>query len=178
MSDAALFEFECEAGQDYRPVKITERDMISLLVQRYNKIAMGAHRYVVADHVADKTGWAARIADFIAVDCYGHGGYGPNRQHSIHGHEVKVSRSDWLTELRDPEKAGGIPALRASLVARGSECVDRARRRTTRRLGPDGASWWQPAGGRSRTTADTGADAVADERVPVACGREDGPTPG
>lgn len=23
----------------------------------------------------------------------------------IHGHEVKVSRSDWLTELRDPEKA-------------------------------------------------------------------------
>ena len=23
----------------------------------------------------------------------------------LHGHEVKVSRSDWLTELRDPEKA-------------------------------------------------------------------------
>ncbi|MCB8043659.1 hypothetical protein JM654_03970 [Microbacterium oxydans] len=24
---------------------------------------------------------------------------------SVHGFEVKVSRSDWLTELRDPEKA-------------------------------------------------------------------------
>ncbi|GAA4120556.1 hypothetical protein GCM10022215_24320 [Nocardioides fonticola] len=38
-----------------------------------------------------------------------HGTYGPGRSPIappvFHGHEVKVSRSDWLTELRDPSKA-------------------------------------------------------------------------
>jgi hypothetical protein len=29
----------------------------------------------------------------------------PSSGHVVHGFEVKVSRSDWLTELKDPEKA-------------------------------------------------------------------------
>lgn len=88
--------------------RATERQMLDLLAKRYTKIAMNAHRYAFAEHVPDRTGLAARIADFIAVDCYGFGGYGPLRQHAIHGHEVKVSRSDWLAELRDPDKAAAF----------------------------------------------------------------------
>lgn len=87
------------------PEKVTERTMLDLLAQRYTRVSMGAHRYAYAEHVADRPGFASRIADFIAVDCYGHGGYGPERRYAVHGHEVKVSRSDWLTELRDPLKA-------------------------------------------------------------------------
>ena len=86
------------------PRKITEREMLDLLAKRYTKVSMGAHRYAVAEHVADTTGWANRIADFFAVDCYTTGRY-PDVRHEIHGHEVKVSRSDWLAELRQPEKA-------------------------------------------------------------------------
>jgi hypothetical protein len=29
----------------------------------------------------------------------------PSSGHPVHGFEVKVSRSDWLTELKDPDKA-------------------------------------------------------------------------
>ncbi|MFI5426079.1 hypothetical protein [Aeromicrobium sp. UC242_57] len=45
----------------------------------------------------------------------------------FHGHEVKVSRSDWLTELRDPTKAETFPPAHALLVARRLGQVDRSR---------------------------------------------------
>jgi hypothetical protein len=40
-----------------------------------------------------------RTADFVAMDLW------PSRGLALHGHEVKVSRSDWLRELAEPEKA-------------------------------------------------------------------------
>lgn len=86
------------------PIRATEALLLKLLVRRYTRISMNAHRYAYADHVPNSTGWASRIADFIAIDCHGQG-YGEHRQTEIHGHEVKVSRSDWLAELRDPTKA-------------------------------------------------------------------------
>jgi hypothetical protein len=59
-----------------------------------------SRRYAVAEHVPSSTGgWAARVADFIALDCWTSEGC------PIHGHEVKVSRGDWLKELKDPGKA-------------------------------------------------------------------------
>lgn len=80
----------------------TERDILNLLSLRYNSVRDGtiADRWVRAEHVRSSqgTGMHARIADFIAIDKY----YGTQ---AMHGHEIKVSRSDWLSELRDLTKA-------------------------------------------------------------------------
>ena len=88
----------------------TERDMLKLLLERYTAIRKGtiADRRVRAEHVKSSLGYSDgdRIADFIAGDKYG-GGYAGEKL-ALHGHEVKVSRSDWLTELRDPTKANAI----------------------------------------------------------------------
>lgn len=85
---------------------ITERDMLNLLLARYNSERRGtlADRYVRAEHVRS-TQFIGRkfisVADFMAIDKYA-------TTQSLIGHEVKVSRSDWLTELRDLSKAERI----------------------------------------------------------------------
>ena len=89
------------------PVRVTERDMLDLLLKRYTRLREGAFadRWVRAEHVRSMLeGFQAkRIADFIAADKWPGIPYGSAL--AFHGHEVKVSRSDWLTELRDPSKA-------------------------------------------------------------------------
>ncbi len=81
----------------------TERDMLNLLADRYTDVREGtiADRWVRAEHVRLKAEsyYGNRIADFVA------GGDKWNSTLALHGHEVKVSRSDWLSELRDPDKA-------------------------------------------------------------------------
>ncbi len=88
----------------------TERDMLNLLLDRYTAIRRGtiSDRWVRAEHVKSSLGYADgnRIADFVAGDKYGGNAYGDKL--ALHGHEVKVSRSDWLTELKDPTKADAI----------------------------------------------------------------------
>lgn len=80
----------------------TERDMLDLLLARYNTERQGtiADRWVRAEHVRSTQEWrnTLSIADFIAIDKYA-------SSQAMHGHEVKVSRSDWLTELRDLDKS-------------------------------------------------------------------------
>ena len=78
----------------------TERDMLDLLAERYTQRRQGtiADRWVRAEHVRATQDYYSRIADFVAIDKY-------SSTQAMHGHEVKVSRSDWLTELRDPGKA-------------------------------------------------------------------------
>lgn len=80
---------------------MTERDMLDALHYRYSQVNPGnGPRYACAEHVKNQAGFnARRCADFIAVDCWPTGGI------ELHGHEVKVSRSDWLHELKQPEKA-------------------------------------------------------------------------
>jgi hypothetical protein len=57
-------------------------------------------RWVCAEHVRSDSGfWASRTADFMAVDMW------PSTGNAVHGHEIKISRSDWLRELRKPEKS-------------------------------------------------------------------------
>lgn len=82
-------------------IKFTERQMLDLLHRRYSQTNPGnGPRYACAEHVKDGAGFShRRVADFIAVDCWPTGGI------ELHGHEVKVSRSDWLHELKQPEKA-------------------------------------------------------------------------
>lgn len=59
--------------------------------------------YVVMEEVRNHTGFTGasktRSADMIVV------GVWPSRGLTIHGIEIKASRSDWLRELEDPSKA-------------------------------------------------------------------------
>lgn len=100
---------------------VTERQMLDALYQRYTNMGGGGpknyrhtvlnarqSRYVMAEHVRDKAGWEAkRSADFIVMDT------NPNftRGLALYGHEVKCSRSDWLTELRNPWKSEPFLAI-------------------------------------------------------------------
>lgn len=83
----------------------TEREMLDLLLSRYNTERQGtiADRWVRAEHVRSTQDfrYTVSVADFVAIDKY-------SSSQAIHGHEVKVSRSDWLTELRDLEKSERI----------------------------------------------------------------------
>lgn len=83
----------------------TEDGMIELLRERYTRIRPGtdADRYVRAQHArlpavgGWSSGHAQRIADYVVWDTYG--------EAQLIGHEIKVSRADWLAELRTPAKA-------------------------------------------------------------------------
>lgn len=53
--------------------------------------------------VGDATGTKqSRWADAVAMNLY------PSRGLEIHGFEIKVSRSDWLRELKDPSKSAAV----------------------------------------------------------------------
>lgn len=94
-----------ELMSDDAPAKITERTMLDKLNARYGKFNGNGIRYARAEHVKVSAGFdSRRTCDYMALDLWP-GGYGPTAGPKLHGHEVKVSRSDWLTELRDPEKA-------------------------------------------------------------------------
>lgn len=84
--------------------KHTEASMIELLHERYGTRSQGnGQRYVAMSHVRSDAGFdAQRTADFMALDLW------PSKGLILHGHEVKISRSDWLNELKDPEKAGAF----------------------------------------------------------------------
>lgn len=78
----------------------TERSMLDALQSRYSVRSQGLYRYVTAEHVRSHCGFdARRVCDFMAQDLWAMKGL------PLHGHEVKVSRSDWLRELADPTKA-------------------------------------------------------------------------
>lgn len=82
----------------------TERTMLDRLNVRYGKFNGNGIRYSRAEHVKVSPGFdTRRICDYMALDLWP--GMGVGSGCKLHGHEVKVSRSDWLTELRDPDKA-------------------------------------------------------------------------
>lgn len=89
-------------------VRYTERDMLDALRRRYSKNHGNGPRYVYAEHVRNQCGFGGwygkdelrlRTIDALVIDLW------PSSGHVIEGFEVKVSRSDWLTELKDPSKA-------------------------------------------------------------------------
>jgi hypothetical protein len=91
-------------GMPEQPVrKMTEREMLDLLHARFGFVSHNGGvpkpRYVKAEHVRSQTGFDRRTADFVAVDTWASG------KCATHGVEVKVSRSDWLRELKDPGKS-------------------------------------------------------------------------
>lgn len=106
----------------------TEREMLDRLNLRYGKVyTNGSYRgreFVRAEHVPIGVGFErTRIADFLAMRMFVSHGYEHlpypeqraladagvisyrTRVPTLIGHEVKVSRSDWLHELKQPDKA-------------------------------------------------------------------------
>jgi hypothetical protein len=84
-----------------QPSRYTEAQILDALHKRYSQVHGNGPRYAVAEHVRSHAGaYARRTADFVAMDLWA------SRGMNLHGHEVKVSRSDWLAELKHPEKAG------------------------------------------------------------------------
>ena len=104
MGDAMSALFEVAGARTETPQRRwTERDMLDLLRERYTVDAGNGPRYVLSEHVRNQGGFGRderlRTVDALAIDLWPSSGY------LIHGFEVKVSRGDWLTELRDPSKA-------------------------------------------------------------------------
>lgn len=90
------------------PVKWTEALVLDALQRRYSATSQGVTdaRFAFATHVRSGAGfgdnYSVRTADAVAMDLW------PSKGLELHGHEVKVSRSDWLTELKDPTKCEGV----------------------------------------------------------------------
>jgi hypothetical protein len=81
-----------------KPVKATAGDVRAALRLRF-----AAPAWAVFDEVGNGTGARRyRHADMVAVSLW------PSRGLELHGVEIKVSRSDWLNELKDPAKADEI----------------------------------------------------------------------
>jgi hypothetical protein len=79
---------------------LTERTMLDLLHDRYSVDPGNGPRYVCAEHVKSAAGFdGKRTADFMAFDLW------PSSGLLLHGFEIKVTRSDWLRELADPDKS-------------------------------------------------------------------------
>lgn len=75
-----------------------ECDLLQLIKGRF-----AAPEYAVLYKVTDGTGSNfSRICDALAMNLW------PSRGNAVHGFECKVSRGDWLRELKNPEKADAI----------------------------------------------------------------------
>lgn len=77
-----------------------ERTMLDALWARLSRQGGMSARHVMAEHVRYDPGWGHSIADAISVDTWRDSGRGQ----CLHGYEVKVSRSDFLREVREPGK--------------------------------------------------------------------------
>ena len=79
---------------------MTEAAVTDALHARYSQVHGNGRRYAVAAGVRSHAGFdARRTADYVAMDLW------PSKGLALHGHEIKISRSDWLRELKEPEKA-------------------------------------------------------------------------
>lgn len=80
--------------------EFTSAELVSRLAARFS-----GQEWAFFEQVPNATGGpASRTADALAMNLW------PSRGLEIHGFEVKVSRSDWLRELKKPEKAEEIAA--------------------------------------------------------------------
>lgn len=80
-----------------KKAEVPQPNIFDLLRKRHEGSA-----WAFMEEVRNATGYSRRVtrtADALAMSLW------PSRGLHIHGFEVKVSRSDWLRELKDPEKA-------------------------------------------------------------------------
>lgn len=80
--------------------------MIVLLRARYTEKAGNGDGWAFVPHVRNAAGFDAnRTIDAVAMALW------PSRGLVLHGIEIKVSRADWLRELKNPAKAEGFAGL-------------------------------------------------------------------
>jgi hypothetical protein len=88
--------------------RLTERDMLERLKERYGRLYSNGPsstlRYVGASHVRFGPLWPSAIADYLVQDCWGNYGL-EHQRHPLLGFEVKVSRSDYLHEIKNLHKS-------------------------------------------------------------------------
>lgn len=85
--------------------KRTTSDVRQLLRNRYPS-ARSRPRWATFEEVRNAGGFdATRSCDFMAF------GLWPSDGYSLHGHEIKVDRADWLRELKQPDKADEMMAV-------------------------------------------------------------------
>lgn len=88
-------------------LKHTEADILKMLRERHTREGNGGSgEYAFMTHVRNAAGFnATRTFDAVAINLW------PSKGLTIEIFEVKVSRSDWLRELKDPDKAGAALKL-------------------------------------------------------------------
>lgn len=86
-----------------------EGEQLDAMVKTFSVEAALRHRYrapefAILFEVRNRTGFSGNVrsADAIAMSLY------PSRGLEIIGFEIKRSRGDWMTELRDPDKSAAI----------------------------------------------------------------------
>lgn len=80
------------------PKELAEGDLMALVAKRFPD-----PEWAFLRQVRDATGYRQqRTADGIALNCF------PSRGMELHGFEAKVSRSDWVRELKKPAKSAAI----------------------------------------------------------------------
>jgi hypothetical protein len=80
--------------------KWTEGDVLKLLRKKHAAQSGNGPEWAYLEHVRNAAGFdAKRTCDAMALSMW------PSRGMELHGYEVKVTRSDWRTELRNPAKA-------------------------------------------------------------------------
>jgi hypothetical protein len=79
---------------------MTAADVVELLRARHSAVSGNGEQWVFMTQVRNAAGFDASVtADAVAMHLW------PSRGLALHGYEIKVSRSDWIRELRKPEKA-------------------------------------------------------------------------
>lgn len=81
------------------PAKTPPKKLDTLHAREMLRKRFPPPEWSLMEEVAPSTGGGTRYADAIAVNLW------KSRGHAIHGFEIKVSRADWLRELKAPEKA-------------------------------------------------------------------------
>lgn len=77
---------------------------MSQFVRQALRVKYAAPEWALLEEVHNRTGGGTRSADAIAMNLW------ESHAFRIIGFEIKVSRSDWLRELKDPSKADVIAA--------------------------------------------------------------------
>lgn len=104
MTEAPLFDLAEPLEQAPAPAW-SERRALNALADYFSRAgdAGNGPRYAFVEHVRDNAGFdARRTIDAVAIDTW------PSTGLTVTAIEVKVSRGDWLRELRDPTKAGAF----------------------------------------------------------------------
>lgn len=88
---------ELALAEPAAPIILNTQHARAMLRARYP-----SPEWALMEEVAPSTGGGTRYADAVAV------GLWASRGHAVHGFEIKVSRSDWLRELKDVKKAEAV----------------------------------------------------------------------